>query len=649
MESVIDSAGQPWLIGENQKGERVLLEGAGLRQKLAAHTDSCSLMLTPDQPTALHVHLSNQKPNTPFYVSAWKTGAHAEIVVEAPTQPAWQYKLSAFTGKEEGAWKEIGGYVCLPPHLEGKTVHVYLNNPGKDTLLLDDFTLEQVPHIVYPEFDNPIKLTLDESSISHIQDQRKRSYQAGVIQSGKADLLPARLQSNGQAKQVQVRLKGDWLDHIENDKWSFRVIDTLSGEAYSLQDPATRHYMDEWVLHKLMEAEGILAPTYEFVALELNGRSLGVYAKEEHFTPHFLEQRGLPPGPFLRFKEDHKWAFTSWEVQEGVEKSHEIRLPMFQSTYPDVYDGKSWKTNEERYALMSEAWHALRALQSGVDPEATKYIDKGKFARFFALCDIAKGWHGLTWHNLRFWFNPETRLLEPVAFDHFSETGAEAFIFKEFVGQRRKIDQAVYFARDYLLLQFFNDDEFTHLYFEALDKYCDFEWWDKNLEAMQQDFMEYKLLDQQYYTDHFMNIDEHAVRCGDLRELKEAQSYGTIRGDYFRRAMFKWPGDTCLREEPFENMGIQAWRSKGKVELINFHCVDLRALGWSASKTDSFTRFENYRVVLPFLSNLRASRYFEEVPETAKYIWFETIRQKTRQIVKIRDIPPLPASFHPEH
>ena len=69
--------------------------------------------------------------------------------------------------------------------------------------------------------------------------------------------------------------------------------------------------------------------------------------------------------------------------------------------------------------LSSEAETArnlLKAFQAG-ERSITEIFDVELWGRFFALHDLWSAPHGVLWHNLRFYYNPITALLEPVAFD----------------------------------------------------------------------------------------------------------------------------------------------------------------------------------------------------------------------------------------
>ena len=92
---------------------------------------------------------------------------------------------------------------------------------------------------------------------------------------------------------VKIRLKGDGIDHLRGEKWSFRVRargeGTLLGmKQFSLHHPRVRNWAYEWLGHRAMRREGVVSLRYKFVDLSLNGKSLGIYALEEHFEKRLI-------------------------------------------------------------------------------------------------------------------------------------------------------------------------------------------------------------------------------------------------------------------------------------------------------------------------------------------------------------------------
>ena len=64
---------------------------------------------------------------------------------------------------------------------------------------------------------------------------------------------------------------------------------------------------------------------------------------------------------------------------------------------------------------------------------ASKVFDSEKSARLLALIELLEAEHSIHWNNLRFYFNPHTKLLEPISFDaninrHFETLDPKFFL-----------------------------------------------------------------------------------------------------------------------------------------------------------------------------------------------------------------------------
>jgi len=109
-----------------------------------------------------------------------------------------------------------------------------------------------------------------------------------------------------------MRLKGDWLDHLWGDKWSYRIKmrkkNTFNRlKTFSLQTPSARSYLLEWLTHKLFHENDVLTTRYGFVPLKFNNQPRGLYVWEEHFEKQLLEWNNRREGPIVKFSEDPFW------------------------------------------------------------------------------------------------------------------------------------------------------------------------------------------------------------------------------------------------------------------------------------------------------------------------------------------------------
>jgi hypothetical protein len=189
----------------------------------------------------------------------------------------------------------------------------------------------------------------------------------------------------------------------------------LGMKRFSLHHPAARNDLAEWIYHRALAREGLVALRYEFVEVSLNGKSLGVYALEEHFDKLLLEHNRRREGPILRFDEELMWRQLHEQINpfEGAAWSGYGDFPA------SAVDGFRTARTLEDPAHREQFLQSLAALEGfrhgRLAPGAV--FDLERFATYYALVDLLGAEHGARWHNQRFYWNPLTRRLEPIGFD----------------------------------------------------------------------------------------------------------------------------------------------------------------------------------------------------------------------------------------
>lgn len=267
-------------------------------------------------------------------------------------------------------------------------------------------------------------------------------------------------------------MKGDWLDHLRGKKWSFR-IKTKSDYAwnrlatFSVQNPATRSHLDEWLFHKILEQEDILTPRYEFIELLLNSDSLGVYAYEEHFDKQLVESKRRREGPIIKLTEDWVWLGHHRQVHELGERNHLSGREDAAYNGADIRPFKEKRTQENPTLAnnFQAAQTLLHQLKFKLKPPA-ELIDLDRFARYLAIADVLKAYHGIGWHNVRFYYNPITSKLEPIGYDGFGEQPTP-YAGGPFVGYKINFDKHPHEYFKYL----FTDEYFFRKYIQYLNYY----------------------------------------------------------------------------------------------------------------------------------------------------------------------------------
>lgn len=273
--------------------------------------------------------------------------------------------------------------------------------------------------LIKPEMEQ-ITIDIKHEDYMKLAYQREVALAGGMLSSVTKEFVPAVIRHEDKSIKVKLRLKGDWTDHLQGDKWSFRIDvkgeNTLFGmEEFSIQHPRLRNYLYEWLYHQALKREGVLSLRYKFINVTLNGKDLGVYAVEEQFDKRLIEHNELREGPIVKFNENLLW-------EERLQQS---RLFPDAETKSDgfyaISDIDAFQTNKivsdpASYVKYTKAVYLLESFRRG-KLKTSEVFDVEKLAKHLAITDLMGAEHALFWHNLRFYYNPVTSRLEPIGFD----------------------------------------------------------------------------------------------------------------------------------------------------------------------------------------------------------------------------------------
>lgn len=374
-------------------------------------------------------------------------------------------------------------------------VYSYSKEMGSDLLQMkmEKFhtSLLEYPQSLLTQMEYKIKGLVENIDALEInvkfKDVLKLQYQSETALNGQRksmffEFVPAEINYNKNIYEVKLRLKGDRPIHYsDKDKWSFRIKvkdgkTLFNMKEFSIQKPATRNYIYEWIFHKMLEKEGILSLRYKFVKMIFNGKDLGVYALEEHFDKYLIESRMRRDGPIVRFDETYG----------NGENLSEASIEPFNSS--------QWALPEEKL-LVNKAVSLLEEFRLG-KLKISQVFDVEKFAKFFAITDLLGTQHAALWKSMRFYYNPITSKLEPIGFDGQHGNLSDSEIKENLLTATFAMNENSYFSNyhEWFKLLFNDPNNFDKVFFE---KYI------QTLERMTND---------KYLNDFFEDINEELER-----------------------------------------------------------------------------------------------------------------------------------------
>lgn len=343
--------------------------------------------------------------------------------------------------------------------------------------------IQSVKKISVPKvFANPehLHINIKGKNFLRLAKQRETAINQGVLLTMEDDeYVPAFITHNDKTVKVKIRLKGDWIDHLQGDKWSFRIKiqedETVFGmKRFSIQHPATRNYLHEWVFHQLLKKEDILSLRYDFINVTLNGKNLGIYALEEHFDKRLLEHNQRREGPIIKFNENMLWQdrMEAKAISEsGRKRFWSGFLQSYYSSEIHFYQSKGVSSDSSLKNQFNYAHSLLELFRTGKLP-AHKVFDINKLSKYFVLSDIAGAQHGSgNWENLRFYYNPVTSLLEPIGFDGDAGQVSKPIIESEKAGFHSAVFEDTLFVRGYMTnLEKFSRSDYLNTFFTEISE-----------------------------------------------------------------------------------------------------------------------------------------------------------------------------------
>ena len=313
-----------------------------------------------------------------------------------------------------------------------------------------------------------LQLLLSDADYGYLSNRRDIALERGIqINDGEDTYVDCKIVSGNDTVKGEIRLKGHMTDHLQGEKWSFRVKtkknkQVLGMSRFSLQAPGTRNYAYEWVYHQLLKQEGIIYLNYDFIRLKLNEKDLGIYAIEEHFGQHVLEHNDRPKGAILRWNPNLYW---DGRIDEFQGTYLDEQYSDYASSFAEPFEDGVVKDDPELVATYQQGAALLEAFRRG-EKKTSEVFDVLMMARFHAIIDLVGGHHSLDWSDVKFFYNSTTGKIEPVGYESFSVRKTESI-----AGQRLpdEYDDPGFNYHN----QLFSDPSFFAVYIQELERIAD--------------------------------------------------------------------------------------------------------------------------------------------------------------------------------
>ncbi len=322
---------------------------------------------------------------------------------------------------------------------------------------IDDYTSSKIKSLKFLIFNNQLEnvtLKINQKNLYNLELQRNNKlngFNEEIPKFSTASLNYGKNNFN-----IKLRVKGDRTLHwYDKNQTSYRI--DLRGdnriwglEEFSVQKPITRNYIYEYIFHKFLEMNNLIALKYFFINLSLNDSEQGIYAVEEGFSKELIERNKKRNGPIF-----------------GLEEQLSLNYP---EIIYDLYSERYWQLNHSE--LINSALTKLNNIKNKKN-NISQTFDLEKWATYFAIIDLTGNFHGSIPKSVKLYYNPTTAKFEPIGFDgHYNSFLFKDFLILDFLDKNNMNCSYICPEREWYL-RFLNNNEFREIYMKKLKKISD--------------------------------------------------------------------------------------------------------------------------------------------------------------------------------
>ena len=581
-------------------------------------------------PYALSYKFYDLKKGNQIIISVWeKTGGARGYLKLVDKEKNILAVKRSLRKKIQSQWVLIN--LSFTVEEDSKEIKFFIHNEKTLSAYYDDLKIELLDKSIKPVFKSEnIDIQIKSKDLDKLFKYRDKAIQNGVISKSLKKYFKGIMVYNKEEIPIKIRLKGDWIDHLNGDKWSFRIKilgdkDFKGMKTFSIQHPKTRSFLKEWIMHKIFKDENILTTRYGFITASLNGNNLGIYAYEEHFSKELIQYNKKTEAPILKFNEE-----GIWQTRSNNPKNKNL-YPFFEASdiipfqKKSVFSSSNLKKDFEKGLKLMTKYKEF-------DKNLEDIFDLNYTAKLYALYDIGKIRHSYHWHNQRFYYNPKSNNLEHVAFDCYAgiEEGIEDVIY----GYSDKI--SFDFKMTYLSKQFFNNELFVSNYKKFLNKFSEQEYLTSIVSKYKLSLDSLNTILKSEFPDYEFDISYLIDNAKAIRELLPSYTSNheflvkTIKYDY-----------ASIGNNYFPSIGIKANKHvNDKNELVlkikNFHLDTVYLIGYSTdSKNNTLVKFRDSILITPFQTKEDALEI--KINEDANFIFFKPQNTKKLEVINIEE------------
>ncbi len=642
------------------KEDSIEFKGGETQSGDCSFSGSYSIKLDSINPYSAGITIKNIRKGEFFQATVWQksgtAGGELLCIFSGNASTKLGSRENGFYEHKKGWFKHQLQFNCAMD-FDSLTFFLFVGGSGELTYF-DDLEIQRFTNRPKSEEnqESTLSIYLPDSSENLLDTILKNTLNAQIINADSKEYLSGFICQEEDSIPIELRLKGDWTDHLISGSPSYRIktdknitFDGLS--TFSIQHPKTRNFIHEWLLHKICEREGLLATKYEFLEVELNGQNQGTYAIEEHFDKQLLERQKRREAPILKMDETGFWAQTAYKLNENKE----IDFPYYEAAIITCFkEGRTFKSAVLTQQFLDGATLLTQFKEGSARPE--QIFDLEKIATYYALMDLGNVNHSLKWHNRRFYYNPITTKLEDIGFDMSPMVMPFNPLFANSIFRRVS---KLSIPEDRIHYQLFLNSEFRKFYTEKLKKFSNEKYLIETFLALKEEIANAEMFIQKEIPNYKFEPHAYFQKAAMIRKeletldqrwevfLSNRPSFATsLSQDTVR--YFSQTNPPLLKEIAVNAYKSVLQDSTYNIEFENFFLKEIELIGYSLkTNKDSLIRFQKSITVPRFTAGMPvASTSIQLSQEPARYFYIQ--KDQPKKILKGKFINfQKPKGIHP--
>lgn len=237
---------------------------------------------------------------------------------------------------------------------------------------------------------------------------KRKKWRKAKIEDNYWKYINAKFNDGVKDYKVKLRIKGDLEPNYErgtrhsNYRVKFLSEDSfLDDQRWSFVMPYTENGLYNFIYYKVFQEEGFIGPELNFVNFKINNVPPQLYFMQSGFTEALLTRNGVENSFIYKAKNDCAKQFYD----------KKCFLPKMK-----VY-GNNWDKEDAEFQQMKHEVDSMIDLYQDGLLIVDDLFDYNAMAKFIVLSEFFISHHAQACHNLRFYWNPKKKRLQPMAWD----------------------------------------------------------------------------------------------------------------------------------------------------------------------------------------------------------------------------------------